>query len=271
MESPFLFPARHRSANRCEHSYRFFFPPISEGMGQGNYVNIAPAGDIDADGMGDFLVGMVNYNDGADEPWNSAVYHVAAADLAAADAADGEADRSINLASIHYRPGSWKIVGEDKRDRAGTGVSSAGDVNGDGHPDLMIGAPIMPLGTNPHAGRAIVLSGGAMSTLDGADGDTDGVIMIRQIRQDGTWQLGGKDFDIGEAVSAAGRKWSCQPGNGAKRKRNLQPTSFPPPSCRCRIDRTARPTASSHSTASLAAGSANKGFRWQNVRCCAAK
>ena len=79
-----------------------------------------------------------------------------------------------------------------------------GDVNGDGHRDLMIGAPDMPFGTNPDSGGVILLSGAAMDSLDAADGSSDGAIMISQASQEGVWKLGGKDFNVGEIVSAAG-------------------------------------------------------------------
>ena len=62
----------------------------------------------------------------------------------------------------------------------------------------------MPFGANPDSGGVILLSGAAMSSLDDADGETDGEILITHSRQEGTWKLGGKDFDIGQSVSAAG-------------------------------------------------------------------
>ena len=54
------------------------------------------------------------------------------------------------------------------------------------------------------SGGIILLSGAEMSSLDAADGEMGGRIIITQGRQDGTWKLGGMDFDMGEAISAAG-------------------------------------------------------------------
>ena len=160
--------------------------------------------DLDGDGRADLLIGsplrIGEFEAGAGA---DAVYVASGADWQSADTLDGADDGDISLDELAKQPGSWKI--ESETDIAmGASIGSAGDVNGDGHSDLMIGAPGMPFGTNPDSGGVILLSGAAMDSLDAADGSSDGAIRISQGSQEGVWKLGGKDFDIGEIVSAAG-------------------------------------------------------------------
>jgi hypothetical protein len=64
----------------------------------------------------------------------------------------------------------WTFTGEAAEDRLGYSVSGAGDVNDDGHDDLIVGAPEHDAG-GTNAGRAYVFSGetGALlCTFDGA-------------------------------------------------------------------------------------------------------
>ncbi len=158
--------------------------------------------DLNADSREDLLVGSP-LRRFESEPYIDAVYVASGADWQSADELDGADDGSISLDELAKRSGSWKI--ESESDIAmGASIGTAGDINGDGHQDLIIGAPEMPFGTNPDSGGVILLSGAAMSSLDAADGESDGEIMITQGKQEGVWKLGGKDFDIGEAVSAAG-------------------------------------------------------------------
>ena len=46
----------------------------------------------------------------------------------------------IDLTTIAAGSGGFVIYGEDARDRSGSSVASAGDINGDGFDDLIIGA-----------------------------------------------------------------------------------------------------------------------------------
>ena len=159
-------------------------------------------GDLNADGRADMLIGHRYRSAGnADPP--EAVYVISGADLQTAAMLDGTVDRTIDLEPLAARAGSWKITSETDIDM-GASVSAAGDVNGDGHVDLMIGAPEMVLGTNPRSGAAIVLSGASMSALDAADGATDGEIRLTQAPQSGVWRVGGRDFRIGQHLAPGG-------------------------------------------------------------------
>src|SRR4051812_44356850 len=57
------------------------------------------------------------------------------------------------------------LLGEETYDRAGASVSGAGDVNGDGKADVLVGAPgWAPLFTKP--GTAYLLSGPVTGRID---------------------------------------------------------------------------------------------------------
>ncbi|MYE06818.1 MAG: hypothetical protein F4Y04_06315, partial [Chloroflexi bacterium] len=159
-------------------------------------------GDLNADTREDMLIGH-RYGAAVIEELPEAVYVISGADLRTAATLDGTVDRDIELDKLVSRAGSWKITSETDIDM-GASISAAGDVDGDGHTDLMIGAPEMVVGTNPRSGAAIVLSGASMSTLDAADGTTDGEIRLTQSPQAGTWRVGGTDFLIGQHLSPAG-------------------------------------------------------------------
>ena len=164
--------------------------------------SFAPAGDIDGDNRGDFLVGLTYYDFGQ-QTWSSVAYLVAAADLAAADAADGSTDRAVNVSEIASQPGSWKFIGESAGDQAGHSLAAAGDINGDGVPELMIGAP----GALSATGAAYVISVADLAAADAADGETDGVASLGNIAgQDNSWKIIGEGAgdNAGASVGAAG-------------------------------------------------------------------
>jgi hypothetical protein len=100
---------------------------------------VAGAGDVNGDGHADLLVGAGYYAD-----LTGAAYLVlgpltGTRDLALADA---------------------KLVGEEDGDYAGASVSGAGDVDGDGHDDLVVGAP------GNHEGAAYLMLGPVSGTRD---------------------------------------------------------------------------------------------------------
>ena len=87
--------------------------------------SLGPAGDVDADGLGDFLVGAYN----ADASSNRGKVYLI---LGSSVTAGGTSFPLGDLVSA--------FAGVGSSDRAGYSVGTAGDVDGDGRDDLLVGA-----------------------------------------------------------------------------------------------------------------------------------
>ena len=74
----------------------------------------------------------------------------------------GKTDTStINLTSIAGGTGGFLINGQTTSDRAGWSIASAGDVNGDGLSDIVVGAWGATSGSNSETGKTFVVFGKA--------------------------------------------------------------------------------------------------------------
>ncbi len=145
---------------------------ISEiNTGDSNEISVNNAGDINNDGIDDFVIGAStadpNANNAAGE-----TYVVFGQDNLGISS-------SFNLSTLNGSNG-FIINGADTGDRSGRSVSNAGDVNGDGIDDLLIGAPAAdPNGSA--SGESYVVFGGSnvgslgelnLSNLNGSNGFT---------------------------------------------------------------------------------------------------
>ena len=178
---------------------------LSGGSNQG--LGLSTAGDVDADGREDFLIGTTHY-DFELEGWNSASYLIAAADLQAADKADGTEDRIVDVSNLAVQPGSWKFIGESDSGHAGSAVALAGDIDGDGSSELIVGAP-REHGPNFawSAGAIYIISVSDLPAADRADGEEDGIVHLGNIAdQQESWKLVGEErYDnAGHSVGALG-------------------------------------------------------------------
>ena len=88
--------------------------------------SVASAGDVNGDGLGDFLIGAQGDEDGGDLAGQTYL-------ILGRVAADWGMDFDLSNADASF----W---GEDAGDVSGWSVASAGDVNGDGRDDFLIGA-----------------------------------------------------------------------------------------------------------------------------------
>ncbi|MCX8518536.1 MAG: hypothetical protein ORN21_00175, partial [Methylophilaceae bacterium] len=91
--------------------------------------SVAAIGDINADGYADFILGAIGANSTAGKSY--VVF----------GRASWSGVSTLNLSTIAQGSGGFVVNGEALGDNSGYSVSPAGDINGDGYADLIVGAP----------------------------------------------------------------------------------------------------------------------------------
>ncbi len=127
-------------------------------------ISVASAGDVNGDGFDDLLIGAYGANSYA-----GAAYVVFGG--------SGGLPARFELSSLDGSNG-FRLGGIDPDDEAGISVSGAGDVNGDGFGDIIVGASGGDPGGRANAGESYIVFGKAggfaaniaLSGLDGTNG-----------------------------------------------------------------------------------------------------
>ncbi|MBP6056954.1 MAG: FG-GAP repeat protein [Nitrosomonas sp.] len=128
--------------------------------------SVSNAGDVNGDGFNDLLIGASQADPNGSRSGSSYVVFGKASGFGA----------TLDLSSLDGTNG-FRLDGEENHDFSGSSVSSAGDINGDGFADLIVGAPAAdPNGFG--SGSSYVVFGKAtgfsatinLSILDGSNG-----------------------------------------------------------------------------------------------------
>ena len=149
--------------------------PSSMGLGSaatkltglsGDYAgwSVSGVGDVNQDGNDDLLIGAALL----DDDWTGAAYLILGSPK--------------GIASMSLDDAQAEFLGENEYDDLGNGLSGAGDHNGDGYDDFVLGAP----GANM---AYLILGSDDVSTIDLADADG---------------KIDGEDVDIGDSLSDGG-------------------------------------------------------------------
>jgi Ca2+-binding RTX toxin-like protein len=156
--------------------------------------SVASAGDINGDGFDDIIIGA----EGGDGPGNT---RAGAGDSYVVFGKASGFAAEVDLAAVAAGNGGFVIYGQDVGDQSGRSVSSAGDINGDGFADLIIGAELAdgPGNTRNGAGDSYVVFGHA-------GGFAAAIDLAAVAGGDGGFVIHGQDVgDLsGESVSSAG-------------------------------------------------------------------
>jgi len=143
---------------------------------------VSGAGDVNGDGYADVIVGSYYYDNGEDNEGAAFVF------LGSASGLQGNAPRDT---------GVWMAESNQGGAYLGGSVSGAGDVNGDGYADVIVGAPRYSNGQD-NEGAAFVFLGSEYGLQGNAPGDTG--VWMAESNQGGA--QGGAEF--GWCVSGAG-------------------------------------------------------------------
>ncbi len=132
--------------------------------------SVSSAGDVNGDGVDDLIIGAVAA-DSSESLSAGESYVVFGRNMSAGGVGFGD---TLDLSMLNGANG-FVLAGVDAGDLSGLSVSSAGDVNGDGVDDLIVGAPRADPGGNSNAGETYVVFG-RRAVVPPGDFNSDGIV-----------------------------------------------------------------------------------------------
>ena len=143
--------------------------------------SVSDAGDVNGDGFDDLIIGAHNFDFNGSSSGTSFVVF---------GKADGTA---VDIPGIITGRGGFALNGVSQNDQSGRSVSSAGDVNGDGFDDLLIGAPLDDPNSIESAGTSFVFFGGDLTGSVALVGTTGADTLSGTIEDEIIYAGGGND------------------------------------------------------------------------------
>jgi hypothetical protein len=132
----------------------WYYAPGQSGADMG--AAVADAGDINGDGYADVIIGSPYYDDGHTN--------------------EGAAYVFLGTASGLSTSPHWEVQSGISNGQIGFAVAGAGDVDGDGYDDVLVGQPSRRWGANDYVGRALLYLGSASGLSTTEDWSVQGSV-----------------------------------------------------------------------------------------------
>lgn len=164
------------------------FVILGESAGDQSGFSVSAAGDVNGDGLADMIVGAPGADPSAKNGAGRGYVVFGKTNSSA-----------VELSDIANGNGGFAINGQNSGDEAGHSVSAAGDINGDGFADLIVGAPFNDYSGLPNSGRVYVIFG----KTDTAPVNLSDVVA----------NYGNATFSVNDMLGATGNTWDGTSGN----------------------------------------------------------
>ena len=157
-------------------------PSNADAMIEGNQSSalmgssVASAGDVNGDGYGDVIIGAYQYDSGVTDEGAAFVFLGSAAGITGTNPSNAHAMIESNQANAYM----------------GYSVASAGDVNGDGYGDVIVGAYLYDNGENNEGAAFVFLS------------SASGITSTNPLNADAMIEGNQSDAQMGYSVASAG-------------------------------------------------------------------